>query len=427
MNVNIDNEQPISRNYHVLFKDVKTLSEYDTITETVFKERTPKQDRCLRTLFLNLLYSHIKGYSGVYISSNRNSYKSFVVINGVKYRNQVYYEGVMHWINGMVENGYIIHHKGCNTSKPRRKGWVEITEKFISQVGNVSKEDESLVLNKAMKKLIILRDIHSKEEKVFKMDGRQKLIEDFIKRYNEAMNTQVDVKFQDKRVDCDVHRLYLGEVGVYGRFHSNVVNMKKEDRKKITISGERVVEVDYTSSHLAILYAEKGLSLSSLPDDPYDILRIMTREASDKLLDYCIDTSEELGLTERDVVKVATMIMINTQGSSQALQALCDNRSEVGKLFNRDRGTARAVLDAIEIKHHLIKDQFFSNRSMDLMTKESNLMLDILVESVAENGLPVIPLHDGVLCTVSDTDQVREIMKAMFNRNFGVICNVKIK
>ena len=425
--MNDTNQYTINRNYYVTFKEIKTLSEYDNITDIVFMNRTPKQDRCYRTLFLNLLYSHLKGYSGVFLSSKKSSYTPFVIINGTKHRSQVYYDGVMQWIKGMEDNGYIIHHKGCNTSKPRRKGWVEITDKFLSEIGEITPEDRERVVEKALKKLIILRDLHTKEEKVFRMDKKQQLIQDFIKRYNDAMNTQVDVLFEGKKVDCDVHRLYLGKVGVYGRFHSNVVNMKKEDRCKITISGERTVEVDYTSSHLAILYAERGVSLSSMKGDPYDILSLLPEDCDMKFLNLCIDTNDELHLGERDVVKIITMIMINTGNVSQAVLAISDKRSDVGKLFNGDRDLINKIISAILEKHSIISEDFFTNKSMDLMTKESNLMLDILVECVAENGIAVLPIHDGVLCKESDSEEVSGIMRAIFNKNFGVIGKVKIK
>ena len=417
----------INRNYVTLFKSVRELSEYDCITDNILREQPKKKEKCFKVLTLNLIYSLSKGYEGVYLSSRKKSYTAFVIINGYKYRSEVYYAGAMEWICAMQDAGYIIHHKGNNLPKTKEKGWVEITAKFKDEVGDLS-EVRECVSGKAITSEIKLRDSVTKEDKVFGMTTELKKIEIFIKNYNKAMSEQANVTLNGKRVNCDMHRLYLDTIGVYGRFHSQVVNLKKEDRKGILFDGDETCEVDLVASHLSILYAENNEDITQYAD-PYDLRGYLTPDIEDKVIDYAITNFHSSGnwFTERDIYKAATVIAINTASMSQAINTLSNKREEFGKVVNGDRDLIKNLLVAVESKHSKIKDSLFKSQATALMGKESDWMLEVLVELTGVHGIPVIPVHDGVLCAEWEADFVKETMRALFKSKFGYKCNVKIK
>jgi hypothetical protein len=137
-------------------------------------------------------------------------------------------------------------------------------------------------------------------------------------------------------------------------------------RRHIRIDGEHVSELDYGQSALRILYGLAG-------EEP-------------QLEDlYQVAGYEQF----RDGIK----LIINSALFSDRVQ----NRMPHGgrALFGR-RPRYADVLEAICQAHAPIADHFFTGIGMNLMFRESEILIDVLLEGL-ERGIIALPIHDAVL------------------------------
>lgn len=192
------------------------------------------------------------------------------------------------------------------------------------------------------------------------------------------------VEFTTDTVTYD--RMYIDNLVTYGRFLAPFQTLSKADRATITINGQPVVECDFSGMHPAILYAEAGLPI---PDDLYDIRGVPP--------------------SMRQYVKLALLILINAKNYDSARAAI---QGRIGSV------NADSLIQKILAHHHPISKHLYSNAGVRLMNVESDIAEQVF-DSCIQSNTPVLGIHDGFICKVSDAGKVRAGMVAAFKKVTG--------
>ena len=164
----------------------------------------------------------------------------------------------------------------------------------------------------------------------------------------------------------------------YGPFWQSLPKVRRAD---LTIGGMSVREHDFAQLHPRLLYAEFG---SSPENDAYSI-----------------DGYED----QRETVKCAWQIMINALSRRSAVAALAD---QLGG-FHQQYKAAR-LLEALEKRHSMISEAFYTGAGLRLQRTDSELMLHIERRCLSE-GIIALPVHDSFIVKTAFSERVHEIME----------------
>jgi hypothetical protein len=186
-----------------------------------------------------------------------------------------------------------------------------------------------------------------------------------------------------------------GDFACHGRAYGWWQNIPRTARGGLLIDGEPTAEADYAALHPTMLYCKRGLKFDG---DPYDV-----------------------GGFDRARVKKAFNIAVNAQNRRSALYALAES---AGITPNE----ANMVLVAVEHRHKLIGDAFFSDAGVRLMRKDSDMIL-AAVAAANEHGFGALPIHDALVAPARYVELAAEKMVEAFERIVGRAnpCRVEIK
>lgn len=174
---------------------------------------------------------------------------------------------------------------------------------------------------------------------------------------------------------------------------------KAEQRAKMRLNGEPVVEIDICASHLTILHAKLGVPLSRNSPDPYEHPSL-----------------------PRHVVKTwVTMTLgydrFHSRWSSDAIK---DYREKHGGTLGKDY-PIKEVREEVLKMIPLLKD--WGNCSIrwgDLQFIESCAVVDTVHQLATEYGVPALPVHDSIIVPVSKEEMARSVLTANFKKHAGV-------
>lgn len=372
-----------------------------------------KEVDCYRSLLYNLIYSYgYKGYEGVLFSQNKNNYKKFHVINGVKHKSKIYYQGAVNFLEKMKSLGYLTSAPGGSIGLYGYKpGYVLFTDKFKREVG-----EYDLVEIVPEKNLVRMRNRKTGEYMIFKETDEVIEMIKLTREYNRMME-QWNVELNGVPINSDIYRLFLDSMDYYARWHGEFQTIPSEQRQDITFDLNPTREIDFQASHITIMYAMKSLQITE--SDPYDPQKVMENLDLDEVdLNGC-------SLTRKDL-KTFVMMMINCKSHTSAIKALA-NEESLSYKYGKGHTFYSNILLALEMIHHEISDLFYvPGFSMTLMKQESEVMAEILRKCV-ENDLPVLPIHDSVVCMEEHVKEVNQIMLDSFFERWNVHCTTKIK
>ena len=171
-----------------------------------------------------------------------------------------------------------------------------------------------------------------------------------------------------------------------GRFYGNVQQLSKLERATITMNGEPCTELDIKSLHPRMLYNLKGLAA---PDDCYDI------EGYD-----------------REVMKKVALIALNAKSELSAVRALSSSLAITHQ-------EARQAIERFRFRHQPITESMFSSSWSWLQYQDSELAKDIVNEA-SDHSVPVIPVHDSFISSVSNIGKLNQIIHEQYERRFGI-------
>jgi hypothetical protein len=191
-----------------------------------------------------------------------------------------------------------------------------------------------------------------------------------------------------------------------GRLHDGFwINMKRELRDGIRIDGHRVINLDFSSMYLLLLYAMKAKK--PLPDgDLY--------EGIDPLEGWPSDPERKKAI--RDVIKANVNAMMFRKPSQigKPYELVGGSRAVLTK------GVTGAVLEErLKDKHRAIAKWIGAQDvGFELMHHESEIMIKTVL-SCLEHGVVVLPIHDGLLVAECHKESARSAMQEEFNGYTG--------
>ena len=232
-----------------------------------------------------------------------------------------------------------------------------------------------------------------------------------LQRYNAFMaeqDIQIPTPFGFMRDVFITRRTFTDESWQLGGrlFGGGFQQLSKEDRKRITINGEPVVELDIKSCHATMAFAHVGIDwYAQSNQDLYSRL-------------------EEEGWP-RDVVKKAFNIMMNAPSRSSAVGSLKDQQIKTGFLFNDGmtdfKGWSSHLVRSIEDAYPELKDVFYAELGNHFMNKEGNICMAIAEWAVREQ-VPVLTIHDSFICPTSNAYELEQVIGVHFGKMVGARC-----
>ena len=184
-----------------------------------------------------------------------------------------------------------------------------------------------------------------------------------------------------------------------GRFYGGFWQRIGEDyRKQILINDEETVEIDFSSLHPVLAYAEKGVDYwKEYKVSPYDIPveGIDDRKAA------------------REVIKKLFLLALNAKNDGELFKAF---RSEfdyslLGSLKYKFTDDALGkMLDSIKAKHPMIADQIATGAGTVLMNLDGRIV-EFVIKRFLTSNTPVLSVHDSFIVQTSQRDRLQTAMK----------------
>ena len=225
-------------------------------------------------------------------------------------------------------------------------------------------------------------------------------------------------------------RLFNWNMDLGGRFYGHYQQIPSVDRKRILIDGEKTVELDYKSVHIALLYALEGLPVHA---DPYVIDGHSDKRQTFKSIILRLVNSEDLASFKANItrsgnpdVKEAFKTYTNKRQQYEYLRSLRLKAIEPSKPLSIKRGFINDIpykangdelLSLIMDRHQPIAHHFGTkNIGLKLQKLDSELIANALNKL---QDIPCLPVHDSIRCKVSDMELVSNAMIESFRELHG--------
>ncbi len=200
---------------------------------------------------------------------------------------------------------------------------------------------------------------------------------------NEAMAATVVFRDGERTEIPIICRIFNGGFDLGGRLYcqgNSFQNMRSFDRRGLQIGIDAdphpVVEIDFCELHPRMAYAEAG---AEPPDgDLYKIPGF-----------------------RRSAVKLAFNTRLNAPTPKKAFGAVAH---ELGAQAGR-------LIKAVDAKHHAIQSLFGSDSGARFQRKDSDMIVEIMLEMIALTGRCPLPMHDSLLVADVDEDDLFRVMK----------------
>ena len=195
-------------------------------------------------------------------------------------------------------------------------------------------------------------------------------------------------------------RLYTGTY--YG-----VQALPSEWRQHIRIDNEPVVELDYASLHINMLYARIG---KPPQEDHYSVVL-------DNFPQFLPDEKPVI----RTFLKILLQSILNAKSPSKAVSSgnydmNVLNRSErtpVRKILKKHGIKVKDLIEAFEQVHSGIAQFFYSEVGLELQYGDSRMALKVL-NHFNRKGIVVLPVHDSFLIQAKYKDDLKAVMEKAY-------------
>lgn len=174
------------------------------------------------------------------------------------------------------------------------------------------------------------------------------------------------------------------------------MDLRADKRHLITIAGEPIADLDFSSMFAMLAYLRTTGRLPS--DDPYAVPG----------LEGC-----------RDAAKLGLLSLLSRSNAMKRLSPELKAALPIG-------WTARDLVGAMSRHHPRISHLFGSDIGIELMNTESAVLMAVLTE-LAERGIPALGMHDGINVRQSDRSAAAETMERVSERMLGVALPVREK
>lgn len=181
-------------------------------------------------------------------------------------------------------------------------------------------------------------------------------------------------------------------------------NCPKEWRGEIFINNAPTIEQDYSSLHIALLYARKGINY-------------YTDHEGDA---YQLDTPTFLTTPQetRKYAKALLLTAINAKGDKRTFGAFRSERRKAGDQQGSSfKDTQLSVLlDGLRRNHPAIADDLASDAGIRMMNEDSRIT-EHVIKRFTEQGQPVLTIHDSYIVHW----QYHELLERVLNEAFTMV------
>lgn len=168
----------------------------------------------------------------------------------------------------------------------------------------------------------------------------------------------------------------------------NYQQLSKQERAKIQINLADTVELDFSTLHLSMLYAQRNIELLSDP--------------------YSFDCN-------RNIAKKTILVLINAETEYSALKAL---EKEYKNTLD-----FKPIIAAAKQYHTPIADCFGSGIGIKLQNYDARIAVNVVSHFTAK-GVPCLPIHDSFIVDKRYKEQLKDVMiysyKMLFNAEIKV-------
>ena len=300
-----------------------------------------------------------------------------------RYRNPLFtYRRVTGAADYLAAQGLIYHSK----SEPGQRGWqssMMATPELVTRTTQIIEAGPPLVLAKPPE-VIILRGADR-----MAIDYAETRFTRKVRDEMEKINDSISSIQMEGCANASLRRIFNVNFTRGGRMYADGgawQTMPKLDRLKIRIANEPVVEVDYSTLHPALLYAEVG---KYAPADTYLIdgwPRKLTKVALNTLINAPNIHSARLAIANSEPIEE-----IAQPGSQEAIRA------------------ASKLILAIKKVHRPIAQFFHSGKGLELQRRDSDMAVKVML-LLRMAKIDVLPIHDSFLVPASKADALEEMM-----------------
>ncbi|GGK64982.1 hypothetical protein [Amphritea balenae] len=257
------------------------------------------------------------------------------------------------------------------------------------------------------------------EAEVIRLKNKQKRLIDYpetteteamrstVRAFNEYLQSAPEITLDGIRQTAGryVYRVFNNNsFDQGGRFYGGFwQRLSSETRARLLIDGEPVVELDYSSLHLSVLYNLK-LGIKVPKGDLYDLSAYGIGEPGNPVA--------------RKAAKFTSIIMCNTKHPSEANGAVAKKLTKLRKEGHEVPWTAEEIIKAFMKKHKPLKEFFCTSLGLQIQRKDSDVVDKILALSV-EQDIPVLPIHDSFIVRQSDEGWLRDVMESEYRNVMG--------
>ena len=372
----------------------------------------------LKILVLNFLKAseHPEGFMALPMSVGRYS----------EFQHLTYRVTVELLINTLLNMKWISVHTGYRFARESRLSRIRINKPLLEwlkklhvDTDDIEREPPQLTLqykNKDKRPLPIPKHL---EAKAVELDAGTKTINEklrttfidlFIDDYElEDLNTRMSDKAEEKpyqQFRLDRSQRYLKRVFNNesfedgGRFYGGWwQSIPSEYRKYISLNGDLTIEMDYSSIHIHLLYAELQ---SHCPHKDHYVFGKLTKAF-------------------RPITKTLMMILINASSEKAAL-ASAEKQGLINDGLPKGIETPRDYLEEIYLHHEPIKEFFGTGYGVKLQFKDSQIAEAVMLDMLPE---PCLPVHDSFIVRKGQAQKLRRVMNEQFKLFTGVDAELK--
>lgn len=423
------NDIAFGKSLHYIGKPVRKLIKDNRLADLGVKlvnNNTKIYCHTLECVIANLIIALDSEYPDCYVHYSRNE-TDYKAENMPIYKD-LSYTAIKTIISIFIERGLIEHEMGYRAwgeydtgrrsamrATPEFAHWLK---KIIAEYNLPVDSFEQSNIADQKRSHVIVKDF---DKKIISASVDSQLVS-----FNKYLDT-VDITTADgvALTSRDKQIFSVEFAGVGGRIYSNLQNIPSASRAQLKLDGESVQEIDFKSSHIAMLYSLKGWGV---PDDC-----------------YVIDVSAELNKAIRPLIKQFMVIVINSDSEDSAVNAMIpairssstlfssylsyvsslreggqevrsyvkeveqvlETTSEFEQKISIKKSVLKQLLEQIKQAHAPIAEEFCTAAGYRTMAIEGKLARAITDKCLQANK-PVLNVHDSYICKQSDADFVQQ-------------------
>ena len=381
------------------------------------KRKTKGKAEMLDCVLANLLSAYNTNSQLLYsrMSANNKDYRTTIQV-----------------VDYLVANELVVNVNGKANEYQGNSSWMVATDKL-------SREFEQAKVKVALSNdasMVIVRDKNKKEKELNRIKTRQPLklkeVSNPVQDYNRTW-LEHDVTLGGRHLVPFCRRIFNESLDYGGRFYgaSHLV-IPSAEREHILIDEQPTIEPDFKSLHFTLLYAQAGIELDPLEDDPY-IVDGFDR-GTIKLASLVLVNSENISAFKRNITKSGNpenkqlvteyrkALELFMLRSSQGLEAREPRKPRVMKGFvdgmpNGVNGESLYI--ALCERHQSINHLLGTEKiGVKLQYIDSQIMAKTIAQLTALD-IPVLPVHDSLRCKVSDCEIVTQAMRQAYKSVVG--------